>query len=638
MEPKLLTMDEKQFFLNGERFDLASGDFHYFRTLPGGWRHRLELMKAFGLNTLQTYVPWNLHEPEKGHYCFDGYLNLRAFLELCGEVGLYVMLRPSPYICSECDWGGIPYWIMGENCCPRTLDAAFIGHYKDYFLRLMREIEPMLSTRGGPIIAVSVENEYGSFGMDREYIRWNADLYRECGIDVPLYKTDGDNMFMLTHGGPEDLWSGINLAAVTENSVNYYHMFQTGYPIYVGEMWGGRAQQWGGRFARQTADTIAERYRKALALDAHVNFYMFCGGTSFGFFSGANHGVFRADVPGARTRYVPFCTSYDVDAPVTEDGRPTEKYFALRKVLAEHRGMDISSLPPVPENLPVQTAGEIRWHTSRRVFAPAALDALTEHRITSGNMRTMESLGQDYGFVLYTTRIRASHPEYTYYVRIEGLHDRADIYADGVYLGTYYRDRDNTPVSFRVPSGSVRLDILVENMGRICYGYKMLEEHKGITGCVMLDRGLGDAKPSPVASIVTNWENRSLPFRYPQVQAVLGEAAPASEDTRNPGTEPRLFSGTFSAIPGVDTFLQFADIAAGSGNMTRGQVWINGFAVGRYWNIGPQETLYIPGDLLKEENRIAILELYSDGTMPDARFCDTQKIDGLTENAEVVLA
>jgi len=625
----LLTMDAGGFYLNGEPFDLASGDFHYFRTLPGGWGHRLKLMKAFGLNTLQTYVPWNLHEPEKGHYCFDGHLNLQAFLEACQAEGLYVMLRPSPYICSECDWGGLPYWLMGENCCPRTMDTAFIGHYETYFRRLMEEIEPMLSTRGGPIIAVSVENEYGSYGMDREYICWTADLYRACGIDVPLYNTDGDNLFMLTHGGPEALWSGINLAAVTDASLAAHSAYQTGYPVYVGEMWGGRALQWGGRFARQTADTIAERYRTALEKGAHVNFYMFCGGTSFGFFSGANHGVYRADVPGARQRYIPFPTSYDVDAPVSEDGRPTEKYFALRRVLAEHRGMDEADLPPVPENRPVQTAGTIRWEASRRVFSPTVLDQLTETRVTSGNVRTMESMGQDYGFVLYTTHIRASHPDYTYYVRIEGLHDRADIYTDGVYLGTYYRDRNNVPVSFRVPEGSVRLDILVENMGRICYGYKMLDERKGILDCVLLDRALGDGKPYSVASFVTGWENRALPFRYPQVEkALLAEDSPAPAET----VEPRLYSGTFTAAPGVDTFLNFYDAG-----MTRGHVWINGFALGRYWAIGPQDTLYVPGDLLKEENRIEVLELYGTDEYPKAGFCDTHRLDRLTENMEVVL-
>ncbi|MBR5445761.1 MAG: beta-galactosidase [Clostridia bacterium] len=630
MKTTHLTMNENGFCINGEPFDLASGDFHYFRTLPGGWAHRLRLMKAFGLNTLQTYVPWNLHEPEKGHYCFDFHLDLRAFLEACQAEGLWVMLRPSPYICSECDWGGLPYWLMQENCTPRTMDSTFPGHYETYFRRLMEEIGPMLSTKGGPIIAVSVENEYGSYGMDHDYIRWTADLYRTCGIDVPLYNTDGDNLYMLTHGGPKDIWSGINLAAVTEASVAAYRAYQTGFPIYVGEMWGGRALQWGGRFARQTADVIAERYRTALAMGAHVNFYMFCGGTSFGSFSGANYGVYRADVPGARTRYVPFPTSYDVDAPVTEDGRPTEKYFALRKVLAEHRGMCESALPPVPENRPVQTAGEIRWLTERRVFSPDILDCLTETKVISGNVRTMESLGQDYGFVLYTTHIRAAHPDYTYYVRIEGLQDRADIFTDGVYLGTYYRDRDNTPVSFRVPKDSVRLDILVENMGRICYGHKMLTEHKGILDCVILDRAMGDGKPYPCASIVTGWENRSLPFRYPQVEKALQTEAAEAPVSR---TEPKLYSGTFSSIPGVDTFLSFY-----GRNMTKGQVWINGFAVGRYWAIGPQDTLYIPGDLLREENRIEILELYAKDTPPQAQFCDTHQLDRLTENTEVVLA
>jgi beta-galactosidase len=256
------------------------------------------------------------------------------------------------------------------------------------------------------------------------------------------------------------------------------------------------------------------------------------------------------------------------------------------------------------------------------VFDPTVLDVLTEAKVTSGNVRTMEALGQDYGFVLYTTHIRASDPEYTYSVSIEGLHDRADIYADGSYLGTYYRDRENTPVSFRIPAGSVRLDILVENMGRICYGHKILNEHKGITGYVRTNR---------CAGIVTNWESRSIPCRYPQITGAF-DTEPSGSFTPDP-TAPYLFRGAFSAVPGVDTHLRFANT-----NMTRGQVWINGFAVGRYWNIGPQETLYIPGDLLKAENRIEILALYSDGTYPDPQFCDAASLDGLSENAEVVLS
>ncbi len=621
MEKTLLTMNENGFLLGDVPFDLQSGDFHYFRTLPGGWRHRLELMKAFGLNCVQTYVPWNLHEPEKGHFDFTGRLDIHGFIALCAEMGLYVLLRPAPYICSECDWGGLPYWLMNESCAVRTSDPVFMGHYEDYFRRLAKEFLPQLSTHGGNILAVAVENEYGSYGNDKEYLHLTKELYRSVGIDVPLYHTDGDSHFMLYNGGSEGVWSGINVGEVTERSVETLHRYQTGYPLYVGEMWGGRAQQWGGRFARQTAETIAARYQKALDFGAHVNFYMFCGGTSFGSFSGANHGLYRADAPGARERYIPFTTSYDVDAPVTEDGRPTEKYFALRNVLAEHRGMMESDLPEVPENLPVQVAGDIRWLESRGVFDDAVLDALTERKVTSGGLKTMEELGQDYGFLLYTTYITPAHPDYTYSLRINGLQDRADIYVDGIYKGTYYRDREITPVTFHITGESARLDILVENMGRICFGYKLAGERRGILENVQLDL------PYRTNAILLHWEHRTLPFRYAQVE----KAFAAANTTDVSGA--RLYRGTFAAKPGVDTYLQYGNVPG----MNKGQVWINGFPLGRYWAIGPQMALYVPGELLKEENRIEILELYPTEETPGARFRASHMLDELTENVEVVL-
>ncbi len=627
MTQTLLTMDENRFYLNGEPFDLQSGDFHYFRTLPGGWHHRLALMKAFGLNCVQTYVPWNLHEPEKGHYDFTGHLDIHAFLTLCQEMGLYVLLRPAPYICSECDWGGLPYWLMNEHCAVRTSDSIFMGHYGDYFRRLAKEFLPMLSTNGGPILAVAVENEYGSYGNDREYLHQTAELYRQVGIDVPLYNTDGDTYYMLTNGGPAEIWSGINVAEVTERSVETYRHYQTEFPLYVGEMWGGRAVQWGGRFARQSAETIAARYQKALSLGAHVNFYMFCGGTSFGSFSGANHGLFRADAPGARERYIPFTTSYDVDAPVTEDGRATEKYYALRSVLAAYRGMEENDLPPVPENPPVQVAGEIQWQDSRTVFAPSILETLTERHVVSGGLRTMEELGQDYGFLLYTTTVPLAHPDYRYTLRINGLQDRADIYVDGTYRGTYYRDRDNEPITFQVTGESARLDILVENMGRICFGYKLAGERRGILENVQLDLAMGEGKPYRTNAILMHWEHRTLPFRPTQV-----EKAFALPDEATDQESPKLYRGTFTATPGVDTFLQYGDVPG----MNKGQVWINGFPVGRYWHIGPQKALYVPGELLQAENRIEVLELYPTG-IPGARFRDSHMLDELTENVEIVL-
>lgn len=625
----VLTHEGEKLYLDGREFYLASGSMHYFRYQPEGWRHRLKLMKAFGLTAVQTYVPWNLHEPREGEYHFEGNLNLKAFLRMCLEEGLYVMLRPSPYICSECDWGGQPSWLMKYGACPRTMDEGYLIPYRRYFERLCSEFIPMLSTNGGPVIAVALENEYGSYAMDNEYLRFCEKMYMENGIDVPLYTTGGPDMFSQIFGGFPEIWSAINVSpAGVCGGIEAYHRFQTGFPVFVGEMWGGRAQQWGGVFNRQSAESVAASYKKALEAGAYVNFYMFCGGTNFGFFSGANYGVFRADVPGAKKRYVPFCTSYDVDAPVDEQGRPTKKYYLCREVLARYRGMGLDELPPVPDNMPAQAPENITWLESRRMFQPDVLDALTEKKIKSGNVRPMEDLGQDYGWILYTVYIRRTDPSTTFELYIDGLQDRADIYADGTYLGTYYRDRNNVPVRFRVTEDKMRLDILAENMGRICFGYKIPDEKKGILNCVRLKAYNPKGQCIGYEAFVTNWEIRSLPMT-----GELLKSCYVPESVEDDRVQPRIYRGKFSAVPGTDTCLDFVK----THTMKKGFVCVNGFNLGRYWEIGPQETLYIPGELLKEENILEIFELYGEDRYPEPVFCRDISLDGLTENAETVL-
>lgn len=239
----LLTYEGNKLFIDGKEFYLASGSMHYFRYQPGGWRHRLKLMKAFGLTAVQTYVPWNLHEPEKGQYNFSGRLDLKAFLQMCQEEGLYVMLRPAPYICSECDLGGLPYWLLEKDVCLRTMDEPYIRHYTEYFKRLCQEFVPMLSTNGGPIIAVALENEYGSFAMDLEYIRYCEKIHRENGIDVPLYTAGGDCMYMQVYGGFPEIWSAMDVGGNIPGAIQNMRKFQQGFPDYVAEYWGGRAQQ-----------------------------------------------------------------------------------------------------------------------------------------------------------------------------------------------------------------------------------------------------------------------------------------------------------------------------------------------------------------------------------------------------------
>ena len=626
----MLTWENEKLLLDGKEFYLASGDMHYFRYLPGGWRRRLKLMKAFGLTAVQTYVPWNLHEPERGEFHFEGRLDLAAFLRLCQEEGLYVMLRPAPYICSECDWGGLPYWLMKENACIRTMDEGYIRAYKAYFDRLCREFVPYLSTRGGPILAVALENEYGSFGMDLDYLRYCEKIHRENGIDVPLYTAGGPDLYKQVFGGFPHIWSAVDLLSGVPEAIRSVGRFQQGFPPYVAEMWGGRAQQWGGRFPRQSPEDVARHYREALDCGAYVNFYMFCGGTNFGFFSGALHETFRADPPGARQRYIPFATSYDVDAPVDEMGQPTRKYFLCREVLAAHRGMKVSDLPPVPENAPVQLPGEIAWKEQRRLFSPPVLEALTEKRLHAGNVRPMEELDQAYGWILYTTRILRTDPDTAFQLILEGVQDRADIYVDGQYRGTYYRDRPYTPLEFTITGESAKLDILVENMGRIGYGYAMLTEHKGLTGHARLNVRYPDGHLMKNRAFIMGWDMRSLPMRQERLDAAF-----RAQDDGDSAVGPRLFRGEFSAVPGVDAVLNFR--AEGKSGMTRGFVCVNGFNLGRYWAIGPQDTLYIPGDLLREKNTIEIFELYAQKAWPAPAFCEEIALDSLKENVECLM-
>ena len=631
----LLTHDSRKLYLDGKEFYLASGDMHYFRFLPEGWRRRLKLMKAFGLTAVQTYVPWNLHEPEKGEFHFEGRLNLRAFLEMCQEEGLYVLLRPSPYICSECDWGGLPYWLMKEDACPRTMDEGYIKHYKAYFDRLCQEFVPMLSTRGGPIIAVALENEYGSYGMDLDYLRYCEKIHRENGIDVPLYTAGGPDLYKQVFGGFPEIWSAVDLLAGVPEAITSVRRFQQGFPPLVAEMWGGRAQQWGGRFPRQKPEDVAQHYQEALEAGAYVNFYMFCGGTNFGFFSGALHETFRADPPGAKMRYIPFATSYDVDAPVDEMGRPTRKYFLCREVLARYRGMTVDQLPPVPENPPTQAPASIQWLERRRLFSPEVLDALTEKKTKSAMFKTMEALDQDYGWLLYTTHILRTDPDTTFQLILTGVHDRADIYCDGVYKGTFYRDRPYEPVTFAITGDSARLDLLVENMGRIGFGYAMLREHKGILEPARLNVLYPDGHLMHNRAFIMGWETRSLPMRPGML-----EAAFAAPDAPSLAVHPQpcLFRGRFRARPGVDTCLDFRCGDAGKSGLTRGFVRVNGFNLGRYWAIGPQDTLYIPGELLKEENTLEIFELYAGDAWPAPEFCPEIKLDSLKENVERIMA
>lgn len=612
-----LKLDDKPFYL-------VSGDMHYFRFFKEGWRRRLQLMKDFGLTAVQTYVPWNLHEPEKGEFHFEGNLDIRAFLELCREVGLYVMFRPGVYICSEWEFGGMPYWLLKErDVCVRTSDPKFMAHLRSYYERLAKEFVPYLSTNGGPIIAVAVENEYGSFTDDTAYMQQTGDLLRELGVDVPLYTANGWEPMKLHNGSNHAYWNGLDLHALTPQAKASIDAYQPDMPLYIGEFWGGRSQQWGGHFKRQTPEAVAEKYKSLLETGAYVNLYMFCGGTTFGFMNGALVGRYGADIPGATNRYIPFCTSYDVDAPVSEEGKPTRKYALCSAVLKEYMethgfaeaAKAIKAPQPAP---PTQAIPAVKLTEGCDLLENVEnLAAVTRQ---SGRPLTFEDMDQAYGFVLYSTFIRHTDDQGRQ-LNIQGLHDRAIVFGNGAYLGAVMRDRPASPITFTVPAEGMKLDILVENMGRVNYGLAIFKENKGILDYVKLELIQPDGSIYPWNyTFKSGWTNYSLPMKD---LSRLDYTKPVKKD------RPAFFKGTFKATAGVDTFLSMD-------GWDKGCVWVNGFHLGRYWKVGPQATLYVPGELLKEENTIEVLELHSSNADRTVQFADAPSLDTVAQTTDLI--
>ena len=586
-------------FLNGAPFVLATGDMHYFRIHPEQWRQRLDLMKKFGLTAVQTYVPWNAHEPREGQFDFSGMLDLGRFLKLAAQSGLAVLLRPSPYICSEWDLGGLPWWLLKKPGLKlRCSHPGYLASVRRYYARSCQEIVPALSSHGGPVIAVAIENEYGSYGTDAAYLQALQDMLTEFGVDVPFYTTDGYADYHLTNGMMPGNWAGVNYRIESKMAIEKLRLRQPELPPYVGEYWSGRSCHWGETFFHREAQPIARAYREALDLGASVNFYMFCGGTNFGFMNGANFGVSFQPKPGEKPHYNPLVTSYDVDALVGEDGRPRNKYLLCHQELAAwHHGHNpnsgVAAMEQLPNVPPAQAIGTIRMQEYAGLFDQ--LSKLSQP-IRSPWPLTMEACDQGYGFILYQTIVRG--PSGQRDLHLPDLHDRAMVFIDRVYQGTIMRDETEPSIRVDCTKPETLLQILVENMGRICFGSK-LEERKGLLGGVLLG-----------GSFLHDWIQYPLPLDglsqidYGPIENAAGKAG-----------YPAFYRTTFTARPGIDTFIQLP-------GWGKGNVWINGFNLGRYWSAGPQQTLYVPGPLVKEHNTCDIFELHEANAGATIRLMD----------------
>lgn len=555
--------------LDGKPFRLLSGSVHYFRVVPEYWRDRLEKLKACGLNTVETYVPWNLHQPEKDRFVFDGLADLEGFLNCAQSLGLYVLLRPGPYICAEWEFGGLPAWLLREEMNLRCNDPRYLKHVADWFSVLLPRVTPQLITNGGNIIAVQIENEYGSYGNDKTYLAAIRDFMIDGGVDVPLFTCDGPDSSMLAGGQLDGIWETVNFGSGAKEAFESLERVQPGLPRMCTEFWVGWFDHWGEQHHRRDTESFAEEFEQVLAQNGNINVYLFHGGTNFGFMNGANHDK----------GYAPTVTSYDYDALVDESGVPTEKFTAAREILTRCTGI---TPPPLPAPLPRAAYGRVELTRS------LALADCRPKGIHSTAPLSMEQCGQNYGYILYETTVHGPYERGE--LCIDQVRDRAHVYLDGALLGILERGGQNT-LEVEFPAGESLLSILVENMGRVNYG-PHLADRKGLLSPARFRNQL-----------LFDWMAYPLSMEeLPEVEFSDGQAA-----------LPAYFRGTLYVDAPADTFLY-------PEGLQKGVVYVNGFLLGRYWSRGPQRALYLPAPLLREGgNDIVVFE--TDGAVYPAIVC-----------------
>ncbi|SEO89768.1 beta-galactosidase family protein [Paenibacillus sp. OV219] len=569
-------IEGNQFYYNGEPARILSGAMHYFRIVPEYWEDRLLKMKACGFNTVETYIAWNMHEPKEGQFCFEGIADIVRFISIAAKLDLFVIVRPSPYICAEWEFGGLPAWLLASpDMRLRCMDKHYLEKVDRYYDTLMPMLKPMLCTNGGPIIAMQIENEYGSYGNDHAYLEYLRQGMRDRGMDVLLFTSDGPEDHMLQGGSIPGVLSTVNFGSRPEEAFEKLQQYQPEQPLVCMEYWNGWFDHWGEEHHVRGFDDVADVLDRILKSGASVNFYMFHGGTNFGFYNGAND--FGS--------YEPTVTSYDYNALLNESGDITDKYLAIRDVIARY--VEIPKVE-LPELQPKRNYGRVQLTEHVPLFA--SLQQLSSP-VQRTCPETMEKLGQNYGYILYTTRVTG--PRAASKLALQNVRDRALVYLDGRYQGVIDRNTHDITLAIKendilleIPSEGATLSILVENMGRTNYGW-MMKDSKGITEGVRLER-----------QFQYDWTIHTLPL-----DQLTGLEFSSKQQISTTST-PTFYKGKFYVEEAGDTFLKLA-------GWTKGVAYLNGFNLGRYWNKGPQQTLYVPAPLLcKGENELIIFELH----------------------------
>ncbi|XP_062156120.1 beta-galactosidase 17 [Alnus glutinosa] len=603
------------FWKDGKPFQIIGGDLHYFRVLPEYWEDRLLRAKALGLNTIQTYVPWNLHEPKPGKLVFEGIADMVSFLKLCHKLGFVVMLRAGPYICAEWDLGGFPAWLLAINPAlrPRSSDPNFLRLVERWWETLLPKVAPLLYANGGPIIMVQIENEYGSYGNDKAYLHHLVTLARgHLGDDIILYTTDGGSREALEKGTirGDSVFSAVDFSTGDEPWPIFKLQKEFNAPgkspPLSAEFYTGWLTHWGEKIAETNADSTATALEKILERNGSAVLYMAHGGTNFGFYNGANTG-------GDESDYKPDLTSYDYDAPIRESGDvDNAKFEALRRVIKKHSAV---SLPSVPPNNEKTGYGQIHLQEKELLFDILnRIDSIDV--VESENPLAMESAGQMFGFLLYVSEYAAKDDGSILF--IAKVHDRAQVFIScssednggrPIFVGIIERWSNQT---LGLPKtkclSNISLYVLVENMGRVNYGQYIFDK-KGILSSVYLN-----------GRILQQWKMLSIPLNNlneipkanPIIQVSYSEFIKNSalrKAKENVLKEPAFYAGRFS-IDKVDhvkdTFLSFR-------GWGKGIAFVNEFNIGRYWPMmGPQCNLYVPAPVLHQgENVVVVLELES---------------------------
>lgn len=567
-KPHEFTLGRSEFLLDGKPYQIISGEMHPARIPREYWRHRIQMAKAMGCNTIAAYIFWNYHEPVEGQFDFStGNHDIAEFVRICQEENMWVLFRPGPYVCAEWEFGGLPpYLLRIPDIRVRCMDPRYMAAVERYVHALAAQVKDLQVTKGGPILMVQIENEYGSFGNDKNYLLRLKELWDQNGIEVPYYTADGPTAYMLEAGSVPGAAIGLDsggsddaFAAATRQNPDV--------PSFSSESYPGWLTHWGEKWARPGIKGIVNEVKYLMDHKKSFNLYVIHGGTNFGFTAGANSGG---------KGYEPDLTSYDYDAPISEQGDTTAKYNALRELIGSYLPKR-KKLPKIPAAIPTIgfPAVQLQPYSSIWEHLPAP--------VASVQPKTFEAYGQDYGFMLYkTTLIGHKSGKLT----ITDLHDYATIFLNGKYIGKL--DRRLGERTITIPKSGAKdpvLEIFVEGMGRINFAQYLIDR-KGITDRVTLN-----------GMTLMNWEVYGLPMN----EAFVKDLQPSKAEPAKPG---QFFAAKFHLDKTGDTFIDMS-------GFKKGLVWVNGHNLGRYWEIGPQQRLYCPAGWLKEgENDIRVFDLH----------------------------